>query len=56
MLAVGPTQYPDVNPLISTDAEQSPTAKQIANATDPSAKSTPTLSSSCSPGGRPSAT
>jgi hypothetical protein len=41
MLAVDPTQYSDVNPLIANGGDLFPSAKEIATAKDPSAKSTP---------------
>ena len=42
MLAVDPSTYPDVNPLISADAGASPTAQQIAG--KPTATPSPTVS------------
>ena len=42
MLAVDPTTYPDVNPLVSADAGASPTAQQIAG--KPTASPSPTVS------------
>ena len=42
MLKVDPTTYPDVNPLISTAADASPTAQQIAG--KPTATPSPTVS------------
>jgi len=41
MLKVDPTQYPDVNPLISTSPGQSPTAAQIAGTASGTASAVP---------------
>jgi subtilisin family serine protease len=46
MLTVDPTTYPNKNPLVSTKSGSSPSAKQIASATNPGKKSTSKANSS----------
>ena len=53
MLAVDPTTYPDVNPLVSADAGASPTAQQIAG--KPTVSPSPTVSAGAARAGGVSA-